>query len=936
MTLASTRIAVEFLSRLALDIEAQQLEPLAVYLERYPGHEEVVAEEYLRARRAAQAVGDEEASRAASSPTIGGYQLLEQLGRGGQAVVWKAHDEQLDRTVALKVVQRLAGAQEFSARFRREARVTATLEHPNVCALYDSGADDACAWLAMQYVPGQTLADWLAERSARRTSGRAPDASEIREALALIEKVARALHVAHTHGIVHRDIKPANIMVRPDGEPVILDFGVALLLEEAPQITRTGTSLGTPAYMSPEQVSDEHARVGPATDVWSLGATLYEACCGQRAFPQTSHEALVRAIHDSEPIDPRKLSANVSRDLTAVIQAALCKHLGGRYSTALEFADELRCVQDHRPTRARTLGWGARLARWARRNPTLAAVSAVLLLSVLAASVVIVDRNWALSESNVALSESNAALTLSNTQLATETATAEREALAKTAALAEYERLADSLRLETARTEAAALFPLHPELAAQLESWQARYAPLFARLPLHEAQVAQMRSTALPYSDADRERDYSSELKQARFIAATLPLVAMHVEYHAELVERRDEILARTRERRSWSFGADIDMQFRHDGLSELCVQLAEFVRGEDSVVVDIAERLELCRAMQSATVEQHAGEWSRAIARVAENALYGGLELTLQPGLVPLGADPDSTLEEFLLWESAPDEALPMRGDDGQLTVTGDTGIVLVLIPGGSFLMGAQADDPAGDNYDDRARANEGDVTRVALDAFLLSKFEMTQGQWLAATGDRPSAYYDGYDFAALDASVDLSHPVERVSWLDASATLRRLGLTLPTEAQWEYAGRANTGTRYAGTSEDAQLERFANTAGAEMRGFFPNFSESRRDPFVIHAPVGSFEPNAFGLHDMTGNVWEWTRDRFTGYFVAPAPGDGERASLDNRHLDRGSALGNRVYRGGSSGEREVQQHLTLRTEQSPDVKFSSLGVRPARALRR
>lgn len=928
MTTSSVYVAVEVLERLATDRAAGQVGELAHYLALFPGHETLVAEEYLRARRetapSLRRDGDP-----TEPPRVGPYTLVEELGRGGQAVVWKAHDELLDRHVALKVVARGPGAPDLSARFRREARATAGLDHPNICTLYDAGVDEGSAWIAMRLIDGVTLDRWL-QRAAerRRRPDDPPDAAELPDLLRLMETVARALHAAHEQGVVHRDVKPGNIMVRPDGTPVVLDFGVAWLADESPQLTISGTSLGTPAYMSPEQLASDRAAVGPASDVWSLGATLYEVCTGQRAFPQPTRATVIQAILDTTSLDPRRVSTAISRDLAAVIQTALNPELSRRYGSARELAEDLRRVREGRPTQARALGPVARTARWARRNPAVAGLSAALFVASVTAGALIAHANLELSDANTQLQATNAELQRRNIDVARESQAKTdaleelaRESDAKAAALADYERMADAVRIQTARDEAAALFPPHPDLVPELVAWQQRHAPLFARLASHEATLAEMRAGARPWTEADRLRDHAEDLDLAARIETAL--VSITPEAQPTYLARIEELRAGATERLSWDFGDDVERQFRHDQLAAIVRDLADLSRGETSVAASIAERLELSRRMHAETVERYVDAWRAARERVAAAPIYAGLELTEQVGLVPLGPDPRSGLEEFLLWQTHPGEP-PERDADGGLQLAEDSGIVLVLLPPGEFLMGAQARDPEGEHYDLQAEDIEWPVHAVSVDAFLLGKHELTQAQWHAVTADNPSGYLAGTGIRGF--AITGRNPVERVSWHDAQRTLGRLGLMLPTEAQWEYGARAGTEHDFAGTSDPAELGRYANSAGREVRGHMPGFSDAHADQHLVHAAVGSYEPNAFGLHDMTGNVWEWCRDRFASYVVPVSGPDGERTSGSD----------NRIYRGGAFHSQDVDLRVTVREEEGPGLAFNGLGVRVARRLDR
>ena len=282
----------------------------------------------------------------------------------------------------------------------------------------------------------------------------------------------------------------------------------------------------------------------------------------------------------------------------------------------------------------------------------------------------------------------------------------------------------------------------------------------------------------------------------------------------------------------------------------------------------------------------------------------------------MPLGPDPASGLFEFAHLQTG---AIPERGPSGVLEVTEETGLVFVLLPPGRFRMGRES--PRGDS-------GTIPVHEVELDAFLLSKYEMTQGQWLRASGSNPSWHTPDNE---TDCVIRLTHPVENVSWEDCAALVERFGLTLPTEAQWEYAARAGT-TGSFGTERDDEQEligranlpdesrtRIEKTNnGAEM---WPGHD----DGYPYHSPVGTFLPNGFGLHDTLGNVWEFVREAHGPYTDPHRPGDGLRLV---------TRPGRRIRRGGSYGDeaRDVSVHRRYRMGESQ--RFSNHGLRPAREL--
>ncbi|MCB9876047.1 MAG: serine/threonine protein kinase [Planctomycetes bacterium] len=375
------------LARLIADQERGAPADAAAYRALFPGHEELV-ERTLRefdahARRTDDVLGAER---------FGPFEPLQVLGRGGQGVVYLARDTELPRTVALKV---LAGVGALDAtrqqRFRREAEVAARLDHPGLCRVLAFGVQGQVPYLAMQFVPGEPLADVLARgRGAgmvdlTTTGGGNGGRRRVDHVLLLLEKVARALHVAHAEGVVHRDVKPANIMLTPAGEPVVLDFGLARDDETAgATLTISNDVLGTPAYMAPEQI-EGHARTDRRTDVFALGVVLYECLTGERPFQGATRQQLFLAIAHGGFRPASAVASGVPRDLDLVLAVALEKDPDRRYDTALALAEDLRRVREHQPVTARPIGPMVHLLRWVRRNRALAASLLVIALVTVAA-----------------------------------------------------------------------------------------------------------------------------------------------------------------------------------------------------------------------------------------------------------------------------------------------------------------------------------------------------------------------------------------------------------------------------------------------------------------------------------------------------------------------------------------------------------------------
>ena len=294
---------------------------------------------------------------------LGDYELLEEVGRGGQGVVFRARQKSLNRTVALKVISLGQWASKAHLkRFRREAEAAASLDHAGIVPIYEVGERDGSCYFSMKFVEGGQL-----DEVVRRTP------MSIRHAAELIAKVARTVHYAHEHGILHRDIKPGNILLDKQGEPHLTDFGLARLIETESTVTRTLEVLGTPSYMAPEQAAGETTKLSKATDVYGLGAVLYQLLTGQPPFAGGTTYETIRLLRDTEPRQPRLLNPKIDRDLSTICFKCLEKAPQRRYSSALALAEDLEHWLKHEPIGAKPSGFFTHGRKWVRRNPALPA-----------------------------------------------------------------------------------------------------------------------------------------------------------------------------------------------------------------------------------------------------------------------------------------------------------------------------------------------------------------------------------------------------------------------------------------------------------------------------------------------------------------------------------------------------------------------------------
>jgi hypothetical protein len=326
-----------------------------------------------------------DAPTAAAGPenvSVPGYEILRELGRGGMGVVYQARQTGLGRVVALKMILAggYAGEAEL-ARFRTEAEAIARLQHPNIVQIHEVGEHAGLPYFALEFCAGGSLEKKLAGTPLPP-----------REAAALVETLARAVHAAHQKGILHRDLSPGNVLLTEEGTPKISDFGLAKKLGEAGQ-TASGAVLGTPSYMAPEQAGGKSKEVGPEADTYALGAILYECLTGRPPFKAaTALDTLLQVAAD-EPVPPKQLQSKVPRDLETICLKCLRKEPARRYRSAEKLADDLRRFLAGEPIRARPVGGLERAGKWVRRNPALAALAASLLLGVCSATVLAVRAN---------------------------------------------------------------------------------------------------------------------------------------------------------------------------------------------------------------------------------------------------------------------------------------------------------------------------------------------------------------------------------------------------------------------------------------------------------------------------------------------------------------------------------------------------------------
>ncbi|MCB9883278.1 MAG: SUMF1/EgtB/PvdO family nonheme iron enzyme [Planctomycetes bacterium] len=835
------------------------------------------------------------------APDIAGYTVLEKIAEGGMGAVYLADQaEPFRRRVVLKVIRPGLDSEGVLARFQAERQALALMSHRHIATVLGAGCDrQGRPYVAMEYVDGPAITTYCDEH--QRTT---------RERLQLFSEVCHAIQHAHQKGVLHRDIKPSNVLVTTEGEtpvPKVIDFGIAKALErplgEDSLHTEIGTFLGTPEYMSPEQADTQTLDVDTRSDVYSLGVLLYELLVGELPFEperlrRSSLLELHRILHEELPPRPstrltrlpnssevahrrqsdvQGLARCLRGDLDWIVLKALEKEPDRRYASPLDLAADVERYLRHEPVEASPPSRIYRWKKFARRNLVAVSGVALFLCTLIAGLISTIHFMFEAQESERRWRVEAAAERTARA--------AEHEARQQARqALERFTGLRHVTALRRARDEERALakHPAWPQQLPALERWLAEYASL----PIQVASLAESVETLR---------------------AARIPDPAGM----------------------SWRFASGED-EFLHDALSSALEELEGF---ETLALVNVRRRVRWVEAVQG-SLRQHAEAWDvacRAIARAdgrTASTLYRSeppLQLAPQVGLVPIGMNPKTRLWEFYHLRSAwdgisdPDSLVVPEHDPqtGQVHVHDGMGIVFVLLPGGTYWMGAQKTDPDGRNHDPNAWSIESPVHPVTLAPFFLARHELTKGQWIRLVGGAPpSEFKAGHNERGNPERISMAHPVEHVDWAASDRAMALHGLELPTEAQWEYGCRAGTDGPwwFAGRSETS--ERFANLG--ENAG--------HQDGRWIYGPVGACEDNPFGLHDTHGNVWEWCRDEFGSYAEPANPGDGARR--------RGDGSGKRVNRGGGYMGDVINARAARRGPSEPGWRSSNLGLRAARTV--
>jgi len=887
------------------------------------------------------------------------YERLERVAQGGMGTIYRVRDIDLHRDLAMKVLGsgeigepvRSTPASLQLARFVEEAQVTGQLDHPGIVPVHELGLDaQDHVFFTMKLVRGQTLREVLELLREGR------EGWSTTRVVGVLLRVCEAMAYAHDKRVIHRDLKPSNLMVGRFGEVYVMDWGLARVLDrpdprdarsrdpaedtatqavlsdrhehsgdpQSPLYTMDGQVFGTPAYMPPEQARGDVARIGTAADVYAIGAILYHVLAGCVPYgaldEHLDKDEVWQAVKQRPPLPLAKVAPGAPPELVAICELAMRRDPKARYASMQALADELRAYLENRVVHAHKTGPVVELRKWIARNRGAAAGLALALLVSLGGVLV-----WALKEAQRAEVEHFRHVLLAAPELISRAQSLGpvdpaslplmQAWLEETEQLLEsrerYERELAAMRADAERSGRARRSELEPDPEA-LFAWNNA-----------KAWVAELeRSFSEALAEASAPEASEREIEALSSAERVLP---------AEIAwwSQRAALLAPAAAQRvGWQYD-DAQRQRRDAQIAQLVGELDLLAA---RTLPEVRARAEQARTLRQLTLDEPAAAaaWNQARESILDPAqcppYAGKLELAPQLGLLPLGRSAHSGLWEFWVVQSG---ERPLGDGRGGWIVGADTGIVLVLIPGGRVVLGAQREDPGAPCYDPYASLTE-KPWECELEPYFISKYEMTQAQWLRATGELPCTFIAGQQLSG-DPRITRSNPVESVDFARSREVLLRIGLDHPSSAQWERAARGGVDAALGAAALPSVEGRATNRWDSRFdhKGELePKVDAANDDGFAFHAPVGSFPPNPYGLHEMLGNVSEWCLDWIgdsRAQLSAPEPGTGLRTPDRSRK---------KISRGGDHARHAPALRPSALTEMYPDQRDFYQGVRPARRL--
>ncbi len=893
--------------------------------------------------------------------TIGPFQIRRVLATGGMGTIYEAVQAHPKRVVAVKTLRHGIESSNALRRFHVEVQALAELSHPAIAQVLESGTyqrpDDPhpVPYLALEMINGASDILTYAEEHDLSVPAR----------LRLFIAVLHAVQHGHDRGIIHRDLKPGNILVDGDGHPKLIDYGVAHVRHVDPAL-RTATEhsrqiVGTLSYIAPESLAGTNASGDVRVDVYALGICLFELLGKHRPVDLTglSVATALQRLMATDPPPLRSVAPGTPAELEWITARAVERSPDRRYPSVQALADDLQRHLDGEAVSAAPPSLLYRARKLAARHRVLVSVGFMALIGMATTYAAMFRALRIETELHEVAEQSRQGAEREKTRADQNALEFRQERDRARRERDNVLRLSDARRLELSKAEMNELWPAVPANIEAMDAWLERAQELLGNLSDHERRLAVLRERG----EAEPFGATSSELTamEDRLLALRECVAshqgedpddefddpaerALHVEEqeHAiakleqELPPLRAEDDVRLEREREYSFDEDDDSRWWHDAMQDLVRELHAF-QGADLFGNTIASmrwrrQLALDTGERSAHGAQAKKLWDEARAEILDHPEYG-FELPVQMGLVPLGPDPESGLWEF--WHFQTGTRPESDEETGRWQITGETGVVLVLIPGATFWMGAQGRDASAPNYDPLASPNEADTegnpVEATLSPYFLSKYELTQGQWERMTGTQPSAYHAGMSRGGKPQGPE--HPVEQVSWEDGMFWLTRFGLEIPTEAQWEFGGRGRTETSWWAGTEVLDLDGVANVADTYCRDNGGPaswvYDEELNDGHMVHAPVGSYRANGFGLHDTIGNVWEWCMD---DYRSGPYPE--QEVSGDRPYMRKSSTRLRQRLRGGGWRSEAAFSRSASRNLSPTNDRQSNIGLRPARSI--